>query len=78
MLKFLELNMAYSSTWDNIVYPIFQFSDLSYLCICYSKRHETYYLTTTTNNDMNEQGCERDINSDYLFENITSKELTSI
>ena len=66
----IKLNRAYSSKWDNIEYPIYRFTDGSYLCIAYSNNHGNYYLDRYTEEEFVEQGFEESEWEDYIFEDI--------
>ena len=44
----IKLNRTYTSHWDNLEYPIYRFTDGSYLCIAYSNNHGNYYLNRYT------------------------------
>ena len=67
------LNRAYSSTWDNIEYPIYMFADGSYLCITYSNYHGVYALNRYTEEEFVEQGFKESEWADYIFEDIDPK-----
>lgn len=71
----IKLNRAYSSKWDNIEYPIYRFTDGSYLCIAYSCNHGNYYLNRYTEEEFAEQGFEESEWEDYIFEDIESEKI---
>lgn len=72
----IELNRAYTSSWDNIQYPIFKLSDGAYLCITYSSNHKCYSINTYTVEEFIEQGFQEDDYCDELFENLTVEEFS--
>jgi hypothetical protein len=66
----IKLNRAYTSRWDNYEYPIYIFTDGSYLCITYSNNHGVYSLNRYTEEEFIEQEFEESEWGDYIFENI--------
>lgn len=71
----IKLNRAYSSTWDNIQYPIFKLADDSYLCIAYSCNHKCYCINVYTKEDFVEQGFQEDDYCDEIFESLTGENI---
>ena len=69
------LNRAYASKWDNIEYPIYIFTDGSYLCITYSNNHGVYALNRYTEEEFVEQGFEESEWADYIFEDISPENI---
>ena len=70
----IKLNRAYSSKWDNIEYPIYRFTDGSYLCIAYSCNHGNYYLNRYTEEELAEQGFEESKWGKIIFLKILNQE----
>lgn len=71
----INLRRPYSSSWDNVEYPILKLADESYLCIAYSRNHRCYSINTYTKEEFVEQGFEEDNWYDDIFENLTAEEL---
>lgn len=71
----INLRRPYSSSWDNVEYPILKLADESYLCIVYSRNHRCYSINTYTKEEFVEQGFEEDNWYDDIFENLTAEEL---
>lgn len=71
----IKLNRTYTSRWDNLEYPIYRFTDGSYLCIAYSNNHRNYYLNRYTEEEFVEQGYEESEWADYIFEDVDPEKI---
>lgn len=70
----IELNKAYSSSWDNIEFPIYKLND-GYVCITYSQNHCVYNINFYTEKEFIEQGFKRSEYDDFLFEDLTMSDI---